>query len=133
MAAPTTTIPLLEAIPSLASSEVGSGSSRSRRVALRAAGVSPASAVASTGPVAASVRPAKTRARICSIAWSDSTRSTASGLPPLAVSTRTSATSKARCTGFWTRSMFWMREYGMCRSVRVKIPSRMTISSSARV
>ena len=59
---------------------------------------------------ASSRRPAKTRSRITSISESARTSISASGSLPLAVSTRTTATPSARCTGFWTRSRFWIRE-----------------------
>ena len=58
---------------------------------------------------AASRRPSKTCARSRSMAASESTRITASGFSPLAVSRCTSETRSRRCSGFWTRLMFWIR------------------------
>jgi hypothetical protein len=55
---------------------------------------------------------------------------TASGFLPPADSRRNSVTPNRRCSGLRFCTMFWMRPYGMCRSVRFRIPSRTSSSPS---
>ena len=85
----------------------------------------------SAGSAAIAVRPSNTRSRSSRNAPRETTRIMAS--PSLAppVSMRTSATPSARCSRFWTASTFWMRPYGMCRSLRKMNPVRTTSSPSS--
>ena len=102
-----------------------------RATLCRACTTSEAPEAPSAGSAAIAARPSNTRSRSSRNAPSETTRIMAS--PSLAppVSMRTSATPSARCSTFWTASTFWMRPYGMCRSLRKMNPVRTTSSASS--